>query len=205
MSTPKQTTLSRGDSGALIGFVLSGIAIAAWSTIASVMRIVELARGTDVPVFIEFFSRETEVDLEAGDGTVSVALDSAVLTAPQLTPIATVPGIIGQVVTIITVLAVVGCLILLARSILRGQVFSRRNTRLVMTTGFTGLVGIAASTFFDSMLANATVSIVTDNTIRNSVLTVEPFTFVLGAFIIAVIGTAFAVGDRLQRETEGLV
>lgn len=205
MSTPKQTTLSRGDSGALIGFVLSGIAIAAWSTIASVMRIVELARGTDVPVSIEFFSQETVIDLEAGSDTVPLALNSGVLTAPQLTPLATVPGIIGQVVSIVTVLTVIGCLTLLARSILRGRVFSRRNTRLILTAGFTGLVGIAASTFFESMLSNATVHIVTDNTIRNSVLTVEPFTFILGAFIIAVIGTAFAVGDRLQRETEGLV
>ncbi len=94
---------------------------------------------------------------------------------------------------------------LLARSILSGTVFSRRNTRLVMVAGIVGLLGFAAVRFFDNMLANAAVSAVTENAVDNAVISIEPFTFILAAFIISVIGTTFVIGDRLQRETEGLV
>lgn len=205
MNTASQTTLSKGDSGALIGFAISGFAIAAWISTASVIRIIELVRGTDVPVTVDFIDTKVDVALTGGAGTVPVGLETGILTAPQLTPIAIVPGVIGQIVAILTIITVIGCLVLLSRSIIRGHVFSRRNTVLVSTAGITGLVGFAATRFFDNMLANAAVSIVTDNAVDNAVMTIEPFTFVLAAFIIAVIGTAFGVGDKLQRETEGLV
>ena len=50
MTSTKQRSISRGDSGALIGFCLAGIGIAAYITMFSIARIVELARGVDVPV-----------------------------------------------------------------------------------------------------------------------------------------------------------
>lgn len=205
MDTTRQSTLSRADAAALIAFCVAGIAIAAWITVFSVMRVIELARGTDVPVMVEFIGDTVDAPLGPDGSALSIGLDRATLTAAQLPPIATVPGIIGQVVQILTILTVIACLILLAQSTLRGRVFSRRNTRLVMTAGITGLLGAAASRFFENMLANATVSVVADNAFETAVISIEPFGFILAAFILSVIGTAFVVGDRLQRETAGLV
>lgn len=200
-----QAPLTKGDKAGLIGFCIAGAAIAVWVTVFCVQRIIELSRGTDVPVLVEFTGTEVQAPLTSGGGSVALGLDRATLTAASLPPIATVPGIIGQVIQILTIVVVIACLILLAQSTLRGRIFSRRNTALVMTAGLTGLVGFAAVRFFDNMLANAAVNVVTDNAIDNAVITVEPFTFILAAFIISVIGTAFVIGDKLQRETEGLV
>lgn len=206
MTSTKNRTISRGDRGALVGFCISGALIAAYITVFSVMRIIELARGVDVPVLVEFISSKTLVDLPLSTGTsIPVGVDSAVITAPQLPAIAAVPGIIGQVAQILTIIIVIGCLILLARSVLTDRVFSRRNTALVATAGIAGLVGFATVRFFDNMLANATVARIADNGVDNAVMSVEPFTFILGAFIIALIGTVFSIGDRLQRDTDGLV
>jgi hypothetical protein len=212
MSTSEQNTLSRGDRGGIIGFSIAGFIIAAWISATAIMRIIVLASGTSVPVAVQFVDKVTEIPLADGAGTVPIELDRGILVAPQLTPIAIVPGILGQLALIITVVTVIGCLLLLSRSIIGGQVFSRRNTRLVTTASITGLLGFAAVQFFDNMLANATVNIVTDNKLDTVVISVEPFTFVLAAFIVSVIATAFTVGDRLQREkatlqkeTEGLV
>lgn len=205
MQGTEKGTLSRGDKGGLIAFCLAGAVIAISVTVYSVMRMIELARGTDVPVMVEFMPDGTRASIDAGGESVTVGIDRATITAPDLPAIATVPGIMGQVVQVLTILVVIGCLILLARSILSGHVFSRRNTALVMTAGITGLVGFAATRFFENMLANATVAVVTDNTVDNAVITAEPFSFILAAFIVSVIGTAFVIGDRLQRETEGLV
>lgn len=206
MTSTKNRPISRGDSGALIGFCIAGVLIAAYITVFSILRIIELARGVDVPVLVEFISSKTPVDLPLSTGTsIPVGVDSAVITAPELPAIAAVPGIIGQVAQILTIVIVIGCLILLARSVLTDRVFSRRNTALVATAGITGLVGFAAVRFFDNMLANATVARITDNGVSNAVISVEPFMFVLAAFVFALISTVFVIGDRLQRDTDGLV
>ncbi|WP_311258449.1 DUF2975 domain-containing protein [Microbacterium sp. WCS2018Hpa-9] len=206
MTSTKNRPISRGDRGALIGFCIAGALIAAYITVFSILRIIELARGVDVPVLVEFISSKTPVDLPLSTGTsIPVGVDSAVITAPELPAIAAVPGIIGQVAQILTIVIVIGCLILLARSVLTDRVFSRRNTALVATAGIAGLVGFAAVRFFDNMLANATVARITDNGVSNAVISVEPFMFVLAAFVFALISTVFVIGDRLQRDTDGLV
>jgi hypothetical protein len=203
MTRTDQTTMSRGDKVSLIAFCIAGVLIVGFVTVHGILRIIQLARGVDVPVLVEFIDLPVSTATDAGQ--IALNVDRAILTAPELPPIATVPGIIGVVVQILTIAVVVGCLILLSGSILRGRVFSRRNTALAMTAGIAGMFGFATSRFFDNMLANATVNVVTDNALDNAVLTVEPFVFILAAFVIATIGTVFVVGDRLQRETEGLV
>lgn len=203
-STSKDRALSRGDVASLIAFCVAGIAIALYFTVFSTMRIVELARGTDVAVPVEFLGDGVDLPLSTG-GSIAVALDSGTITAPQLPLVAAVPGIIAQVVQIVTVVVVIACLILLARSTIGGRIFGRGRTALVATAGITGLLGFASVRFFDNMLANATVSRLTDNGIDNAVITVEPFTFILAAFVVALITTVFSIGDRLQRDTDGLV
>ncbi|WP_314098336.1 hypothetical protein [Microbacterium foliorum] len=206
MTSTKTRTISLGDRGALIGFCIAGVAIAAYITVFSIIRIIELARGVDVPVLVEFIGSKTPVDLPLSTGdSIAVGLDSAVITAPELPMIAIVPGIIAQIAQILTIVIVIGCLVMLARSVLTGRVFSGRNTVLVATAGVTGLLGFAAVRFFDNMLANATVARITGNGVENAVISVEPFAFVLAAFVFALTSTVFVIGDRLQRDTEGLV
>ena len=205
MTSTKNTPISRGDRAGLIAFCLAGAVIAASVTVVAILRIVELASGVDVPVLVELMGSTTSVDLplESG-GSIAVGVDSAVITAAELPALAAVPGIIGQVMQILTIVIVIGCLILLARSVLTGRVFSRRNTALVSTAGIAGLLGFAGVRFFDNMLANATVSRITDNGIDNAVISVEPFAFILAAFVAALISTVFVIGDRLQRENASL-
>lgn len=203
-STKNDRALSRGDIAALVGFCIAGAVIALYFTVYSIIRIIELAGGQQVPVAVEFLGDSVDLPLSTG-GTIAVALESGTITAPQLPLIAIVPGIIAQVVQIITVVVVVACLILLARMTIGGRIFGRGRTALAATAGITGLFGFAAVRFFDNMLANATISRVTDNGIDNAVITVEPFTFILGAFVVALITTVFSIGDRLQKDTEGLV
>lgn len=203
-STKNDRALSRGDVASLVGFCVAGAVIAIYFTVFSIIRIVELARGTDVPVPVEFRGDSVDLPLSTG-GTIAVGLDSGTIVAPQLPLIAVVPGIIAQIVQIIAVVVVIACLILLARSTIGGRIFGRGLTALVATAGITGLLGFSGVRFFDNMLANAAVSRLTDNGIDNAVLTVEPFTFILAAFVIALITTVFSIGDRLQKDAEGLV
>jgi len=199
----QERTISKSDTAAMVLFVVAGAVIAGWTIWHAVTRIVELAIGRDVQVAVEFLGTPAQAQMETG--ALSVQLDSASVTVDSLRLMGAVPGIIGQVAFVVTIAGVVACLILLSRNILRGRVFGKANTRIVMTGGMIGLVGAAASRFFDNMLANAAMAQLTDGPTDTAVMSIEPFTFILAAFALSVIGTVFVVGARLQRETEGLV
>ncbi|MEV7632303.1 hypothetical protein AB0N64_07850 [Microbacterium sp. NPDC089318] len=199
----RQRTLSRGDTVSLALFVIAGVAIAAWTAWNVVVRIAELLGGGPVEVLVEFL--DTRVDALVSATSLPIALDRGVITVEGLDAMGVASGVLGQLAFGITVVVVVVCLIALSRNILRGRVFGRNNTRLVAIGGGVGLVGAAASHFFDNMLANAAMAHAVDGPFDTAVMSVEPFTFVLAAFALAVVGSVFVVGDRLQRETEGLI
>lgn len=199
----QERTISRGDAVAMALFILAGIAIAGWTVWNVVARIVTLAVGRDVQVGVDFVGSPAQAQLPNGE--MSVQLDRASVTVDALGPMGAIPGIIGQVAFAVTIVGVVTCLILLSRNILRGRVFNKVNTRIVMTGGLIGLLGAAASRFFDNMLANAAMAQLTNGPTDTVVISVEPFTFILAAFAVSVVGTVFVIGARLQRETEGLV
>lgn len=198
-----ERALSRGDTVSLALFVIAGVAIALWTVWNVAARIAELVGGGPLQVLVEFV--DTRADAKVAGTTLPVELDRAVISVEGLDAIGVVAGVLGQIAFGVTIVVVVACLIALSRNILRGRVFGKANTRLVAVGGIVGLVGAAASHFFDNMLANAAMAHAIDGPFDTAVITVEPFTFVLAAFALAVVGSVFVVGDRLQRETEGLV
>lgn len=199
----QQRVLSTGDTVSLALFVITGAAIAVSSIWMAVVRIAGLVSGGRVQVVAEFI--EAPAQATSGEETLPVLVDRGVVTVDGLMTMGVIPGVLGQIAFALTITGVVACLIALSRNILRGRVFGKINTRLVTGGGILGLVGAAASHFFDNMLANAAIAQVTDGSFDTAVISVQPFPFILAAFALAIIGTVFVVGDRLQRETEGLV
>lgn len=195
---------SRGDRGAIWLFIIAGAAIVIWTIVGAVLRCVELLSPGPVPVHAEFI--DTAVDAPIGDGgaAVPVSLQSAVLSVDALPAASVAAGVLGQIALVVTTATIVACLVVVSRGMLRGEVFSRRHTTLVAAAGITGLVGVAAVRFFGNMVANGAFAAIGDFD-DNAIFTIEPFPFVIAAFVVAVVSTAFAIGDRLQRDTTGLV
>lgn len=199
----RERVLSTGDRVALALFIVLGAFIAITSISLAVVRITELASGSAIPVGVEFI--DTPAVATADGESLPLLVGSGVITVSGLSAGGVVPGILGQAAFAVTVTGLVVALIVLSLRIMRGIVFDRVNTRLVMAASILGLVGAAAARFFDTVLANAAVAQTTDGSFDTAVLTVEPFPYLLGAFAAAIVGTVFVVGDRLQRDTEGLV
>lgn len=194
--------ISRADSVGVAIFVFAGVAIAFWTVWQAVVRIIELARATDVPVSVEFLG--TPVQASVSGTSIPVDLDRGIVTIADLGTPGVVTGILGQILFVVTIVGVVFCLVALSANLMRARVFGRTNTVLVMTGGILGLVGTAASAFCDNMLANSAMAQLVDGP-DTAVIAVEPFPFILAAFAVSIVGTVFVVGARLQRETEGLV
>ena len=205
MSTTITPSITRADAVSLWLFMAAGAAIAVWGIAASVLRIIEVAPNRDVSVAAEFAGTPADAPIGPDGASVQVALDQAVLTVPSLPGASWAALIIQQVIGAATIGTVVVCLLLLCWAVMRNQVFSRRNTVLVAVAGFAGLIGFAAVPFFGNMAANGAFARLSDGDFDNVVMSVDPLPLVFLAFIAAMAASVFTVGDRLRRDSEGLV
>ncbi len=197
---------SLGDRIGIVVFIVVGIAIVVWTAFATIGRIAQAIAGTGIPASANLIGVEAEAPIGPGGSMLPVHIDRATVTATELSSAGLGGAILGQLTLLGTITTVVVCLILLARNSLRGKIFSRNNTRLIAATGMTALLGFGLGPVFEGMVANDTISRLSDGDFTNyAILTIEPMPFVLLAFAFAIVATAFTVGARIQRDTEGLV
>ena len=196
---------SLGDRVAIILFMLAGAAIICWSGIAMVLQLVTVLSGAPLRVPATLFDVAASAPLGPGGSAVDVQLETVILTATDLSIAGTAAAAIEPVLTFLTTTIVVTCLLWLARNTLRGRIFGRGNTVLITVAGMTALVGFAVVPIFGRMVANDTLARISEGDFGGFAATVSPFPFILGAFIFAIVATAYTVGARLQRDAEGLV
>lgn len=208
MASPRSTSraLSRGDTGSFLLFIVAGVAIAAWAVIRSVGAIVAAVGNRDVRVSVDFLDTVARAPIGPDGAPVPVELTGAVVTAPSL-PLASLWALfLSEGIFAAAVVTVVVLLVMLCIGILRGEIFSRRHTRLVVAVGVVSLAAAFAVPFFHNMVANGALAWLSDRTYERG-LTQQidlPILIVIG-FVAGLSSTVFAVGDRLQRDTEGLV
>ncbi|KQR21566.1 hypothetical protein [Microbacterium sp. Leaf151] len=208
MASPQSTsrTLSRGDTWSFLLFIVAGVAIAAWAVIRSIGNIVAAVGNRDVRVPIEFLDTVAQAPVGPDGAAVPVELTGAVVTAPSL-PIASLWALfLGEGLFAATVVTVVVLLLVLCVGILRGHIFSRRHTVLVTSVGVIALVGAFGVPFFHNMVANGALAWLSDRTYdRGLTQQIDLPVLIAIGFVAGLSSTVFAVGDRLQRDTEGLV
>lgn len=208
MASPRSTsrTLSRGDTWSFLLFIVAGVAIAAWAVIRSIGNIVAAVGNRDVRVPIEFLDTVAQAPVGPDGAAVPVELTGAVVTAPSL-PIASLWALfLGEGLFAATVVTVVVLLLVLCVGILRGHIFSRRHTVLVTSVGVIALVGAFGVPFFHNMVANGALAWLSDRTYdRGLTQQIDLPVLIAIGFVAGLSSTVFAVGDRLQRDTEGLV
>lgn len=202
-ATPPPHHLSRGDRGALWTFVGVGIALTITTAVFAVIRIATLLGTGPTPVEVEFAGLPAEV--RAGTAQLPLEVTSATIQVTELSTVALFAGIASPVLTSLLTATIAGCLIALAVSLVRGQIFSKRNSRLVVSAGLTGLIGFVAVNLLNTVLANDALFGATGGQSSYMVLSVQPGAYLLAAFVIALVSSVFVIGERMQRDTEGLV
>lgn len=205
MNDSEPRLMSRADAVSMGVFMVAGIAIAAWTLIAAALRIIEVLGGGQLRVYAEFAGTPAEAPIGPGGAARTIELGSGWLLTDALPGASVAALAIEQVVLAAVVTTVIGCLLALTGNILRGRMFSRTNTRLVTIAGLTGIAGMFLVPFFANMGANGAFAAISDREFDNVILSMDLFPFILIAFIAALASTVFGVGDRLRRETEGLI
>lgn len=196
---------SRWDASAMWFYGLLGAAFVVYTGVQAVVRIIEVVGGTDVRVFAEFAGTPAQAPIGPDGAAVTIELDTAYLL-PQALPVASSAAlIIEQIIVVLAVSTVVGALLVVTWGVLHGTVFSRRHTALVAVATGGALFGMLVAPFFANMGANGAFAWISERSFDNVILSANLVQWFGVAFIGSIVTTAFSVGDRLQRETRGLV
>lgn len=194
---------SLGDRMGLWIFIIAGIALTVTTAVFAAIRITEILGPGSIPVEVDFAALPAAGP--AGELPMGMEVTSGIIRVRDMSMAALFAGIAGPALTTLVTATIAVCLIVLAISIMRGQIFSKRNSKLVVAAGLTGLLGFAAVNLFNTMLSNEALASVSAREVNSIVFSVQPGTFLLAAFVIALVSSVFVIGERMQRDTEGLV
>jgi hypothetical protein len=202
--TTDPTRLSRSDRLAMYFTMLLGvigIGVTAWHAVA---RLIDVAPGTDVPVLVPFHDEAASLPIGPGGTSVEVSVDQAVVTVQQPAAATQFALVAEPIVIALSIIAGIALLGLFCWNLARGRAFARGNVRLI----WWGVGVLGFGWFVGSMLTNMTVngalSAISDSQ-YDGVIFQSNWVPLFGVLALGAIGGAFQIGERLQRETEGLV
>ena len=203
-STTDGTRLGRSDRVSLyvtIVFALLGIGVAAWTMIA---RLIEVLPGTDVPVRVPFIGETADLPIGPDGAPIEVAVDEATVIVPYPAAATQFAIVAEPIVFGLAIIAGIALLGLFCWNLARGRAFTRGTVRIITWGGATLLVGWVLGSLFTTMSVNGALSAVSDYQYEGITFGTN-FAALFGILAIGAIGAAFQVGERLQRDTEGLV
>lgn len=190
-----------------IGMYMSVVMVAVGAVIAVVAaaaRLLEVGDGRDVPVLVPLAGEEAMLPLGPDGSAVPVTVDTATVTVADPAP-ATLFALYAQPVWIAVV--VVAGLVLAALFFLRlarGRAFDGGAARLAFVAAGLVAVGWLGDSILTNMTTNGALSALSDYTYESVTFEVS-LAPALAVLVIAAIGAALQIGERLQRDTEGLV
>ncbi|MCB2413229.1 hypothetical protein LGT39_10285 [Demequina sp. TTPB684] len=200
MSAP----LKRSDRVSL--YISAAIAIAAIAAgaAATVVRISEVAPGHDIPVVVPLADEQAELPLGPDGAAVTVDVETATVIVPEPAP-ATLFALWAQ--PIVQLLVIAAAMVIAAAFMVRlarGRAFERGTARLAYAGAGVITGGWLVETILTNMTTNGALSAISNYTYEAALfeVTLGPMIAVL---VIAAVGVALQIGERLQSETEGLV
>ena len=174
------------------------------TVISTVARLVEVAAGSEIPVTVPLSDMSVGLPLGPNGSDVTAQVDSATILVSDPAP-ATLFALWAQPIWLaLTVLAGLALASVFVLRVARGQVFTRGAVRLAMAGAFLIAIGWAGSLLFTSIATNGSLATVGEGTYDAVSIPVSLAPFLVFLFLGA-LGIALQIGERLQRETEGLV
>jgi len=196
-------TATRSDVWLTLGLAVLGIVATLWDAIA---RLVEVVPNEDVPVDVRVFESSQLLTIDGVGEAIPADVDRFTVHVSDL-PLGTYVAAIGAAVApAVATITVLVCLAWLLRNIGAGQFFSRRNTRLVTTAALAAVVGWLVTGAMSTAAANGALArLSTDPEAGFEITMGISFLYLFAAMVAGCVAAAFHTGERMQRDSEGLV
>lgn len=198
------TTVDKSDRIGLylsVAFAVIGIV---GIVMATVQRLIEVAPGKDIPVLVPLTGETAQLPIGPDGAAFTVEVDTATVIVADPAP-ATLfalwaqPIVMGLSWSVGLVLAAIFCL-----RIARARIFGQGTARIVYAAASVLMFGWFAGSILTNMTTNGALSSISNYTYDSAIFTANlgPAFAVL---LLAAVGVALQMGEKLQRETEGLV
>ena len=167
-------------------------------------RLMEVAPGHDIPVLVRLAGESAQLPLGPGGSAVAAQVETVTVIVADPAP-ATLfalwaqPIVAGLSWSVGLVLAAMFCV-----RLARAQVFTRGTYRLTYLAAGVLTVGWFVGGILTNMTTNGALSAISDYSYDAVTFDVGWKQF-LGVLFLAAVGVALQVGERLQRDTDGLV
>lgn len=198
------THIAKSDRvGLYLSVVFAAIGIAIALT-GAVSRLVEVAPGHDIPVLVPLAGESAQLPLGPDGAAVTATMETVTVIVADPAP-ATLfalwaqPIVIGVSWSVGLVIAAMFCV-----RLARAQGFARGTYRLTYLAAGVLTFGWFVGTILTHMTTNGALSAISNYTYE-SVNFEGSYAPAVGVLLLAAVGVALQVGERLQRETEGLV
>jgi len=200
----QSTPLKRSERIAL--YLSAGIVIAAIAAggAGTVLRLIEVAPGHDIPVPVTLSHEQAALPLGPDGAAVTVDVETATVVVADPAPttlFALWAQPIAQLLVIAATMAIAAAFMV---RLARGRAFERGTARLAYAGGAVIVGGWFLDTVLTAIATNGALAAVSDQTYESLLFEIS-LGPVLAVLIIAAVGVALQIGERLQRETEGLV
>lgn len=187
-------------------YLSAGVAVVAIAAggVGTVSRLMEVAPGHDIPVLVRLENEQAALPIGPDGAMVTVDVETATVLVEDPAP-ATLFALWAEPIAQFLVIAV--AMVIAAAFMVRlarGRAFERGTARLAYGGGAAVAFGWFAETMLTNMTVNGALSAVSDYSYEGALFEVGlgPFVAVL---VMAAVGVALQIGERLQRATEGLV
>lgn len=184
-----------------IGLVAVGAVLAIWS---AVDRLREVAGGDAIPVLVPLGGETAQLPLGPDGAQVTATVETATVEVADPAP-ATLFALYAQ--PIWTAMVVCAGLVIAALFFLRlarGKAFSRGATFLAYGGAGVIAAGWLGGTILTNMTTNGAMSALSDYTYGAATFEASLVPF-LAILLVGAVGAALQIGERIQRDTEGLV
>ncbi|WP_221583608.1 hypothetical protein [Microbacterium sp. G2-8] len=196
--------LTKDDRWTAIGTAVMAVIFGGGAVVFGVSEIVRIVSSDPVSLLLPFSGDPAQLPIGPGGEMREVLVESASVAAPGIPGISYAALIAEVVLMTLAILGVLACVSLLCVNISRGRVFTTRNTAMLTTASAIVGIGWAASMLLQTFAINGAFAAISDGDFDN-VLAQVNFTPLLGVFVLGALAAAFRVGEKLQRDTEGLV
>lgn len=205
-TTVRPTILDRSDVFVLWLFAVLAALVGVLSLISVVPAIVELF-GDDLPVTLSA-AMTVPTDAATGSATIlSGTFDRAdlVVSGIDVGPRVALAG--SMAATAVMTAVVAASIVAMCRAVLLGRPFVRSATWLVATASITLIAGSLIGAGLDTVAMFSIVAALNPDPMDAVFPFMSEYDFgpLLIGLVLAVVATAFQLGQKMQRDTEGLV
>jgi hypothetical protein len=198
--------VNRKDRSDLWATVVMAAAAAVATVAITIIRLLDLFAVDGITATARVDNVPADLPIGPGGSLVAGRLHEISFTAAEIPPLSAGSYAAAVIITGLAYLVVIACVLRFCLNLASGKAFTKQNTRLITITAVTILAGTALAAFCTTMGANGAFASLGDGA-------VEPETSITAAYWVATfacvtlgaVAVAFRAGERIQRDTDGLV